>query len=96
MAEYLLLIQGNAKSDATEDEWHQFLVAAQESGVFRGGSEIGERLLIGDADSMKSTDHVAGYMRFDSEDRQQILDLLERHPVVTHGGTVELCELPRS
>jgi hypothetical protein len=45
---------------------------------------------------MESTDHVVGYMRFDSEDRQPILDLLEKHPVLLHGGTVELCELPRS
>ena len=33
---------------------------------------------------------------FDSANRQQILDLLEKHPVVIHGGSVELCELPES
>jgi hypothetical protein len=33
-------------------------------------------------------------MRFDSEDKQQIIDLLEKHPVVIHGGSAELCEMP--
>ncbi len=96
MAQYILLIQGNTKSKPTEQEWQEFFTAAEERGVFRGGSEIGERVCVGDAESMQSTDHVVGYMGFDCDDRQQILDLLERHPVVMHGGSVELCELPKS
>ena len=96
MAQYILLIQGNAKSKATEEEWNQFFTSAQESGIFRGGSEIGERIRVGGTDSMRSTDHIVGYMRFDSEDKQQILTLLERHPVILHGGSVELCEMPNS
>jgi hypothetical protein len=35
-------------------------------------------------------------MRFDSEDKQKIIDLLASHPVVVHGGSVELCEMPES
>ena len=96
MAQYILLIQGNAKSEATEKEWDQFFTAAQESGAFQGGSAIGERSIVGNQDSIKSTEHIVGYMRFDSEDKQEILDLLEKHPVVIHGGSVELCELPDS
>ena len=96
MAQYILLIQGNAKSEATEEEWNRFFAAAQQSGVFRGGSEIGERSVVGDADSFKSTEHVVGYMRFDSDDKQKILDLLEEHPVVRHGGSTELYEMPGS
>jgi hypothetical protein len=30
-------------------------------------------------------------MRFESDDKLVILSLLELHPVVLHGGTVELC-----
>lgn len=96
MTQYILLIQGNTKSKATEQEWQEFFTAAEESDVFRGGSEIGERVCAGDAGSMQSTDHVVGYMRFDCDDRQQILALLERHPAVMHGGSVELCALPES
>lgn len=96
MTPYILLIHGNTKSAPTEEESNQFFAAARESGMFQGGSEIGRRTALGDVASMESTDHVVGYMRFDSEDRQPILDLLEKHPVLLHGGTVELCELPRS
>ncbi len=94
MTQYILLVQGNVKSVATEEEWNRFFTAAEQSGVFRGGSEIGERSVVGDADSVKSTEHVVGYMRFDSDDKQQVLDVLEEHPVVLHGGSIELCEMP--
>jgi hypothetical protein len=51
---------------------------------------------VGDQVSARSSAHIVGYMRFDSDDKQIILDLLNVHPVVLHGGTVELCELPKS
>jgi len=96
MTQYILLIQGNTTSESTLEEWQAFFAAACGSGLFRGGSEIGNRMVVGDAQSAKSTDHIVGYMRFDADDKQQILDVLEKHPVVMHGGSVELCELPVS
>ena len=96
MTEYILLIQGNETSATTSGEWDEFFSAARASGLFRGGSEIGRRMLIGDARSAKSTAHIVGYMRFDAEDEQKVIDLLAKHPVVRHGGSVELCELPES
>ncbi|MBX3415890.1 MAG: hypothetical protein KF708_24630 [Pirellulales bacterium] len=96
MTQYILLIQGNLKSDSTPEEWETFFTAAHESGLFKGGSEIGKRMVIGDAQSAQPTDHIVGYMRFDSDDKQKILGLLEKHPTVIHGGSVELCEMPNS
>lgn len=96
MPQYILLIHGNLKSAPTSAEWEAFFEAARLSGHFRGGSEIGERVLLGDVRSAKPTDPIVGYMRFDSDNQQQILDLLEKHPVVLHGGTVELCEMVES
>jgi hypothetical protein len=96
MPQYILLIQSNLKSEPTAEEWDAFLSAAQQSGMFKGGSEIGKRLVVGDSSSAESTEHIVGYMRFDSDDKQKILDLLEGHPVVVHGGSIELCELPQS
>lgn len=93
MTQYLLLIQGNATSPTTPAEWDQFFAAARASGLFQGGSAVGQREVIGDTTSARSTAHVTGYMRFDSTDKQPLLDLLKLHPVVLHGGTVELCEL---
>jgi len=96
MTQYILLIQGNLKSHSTPEEWDAFFKAAHESGLFRGGSEIGSRTVVGNAAAAQPTDHIVAYMRFDSDDKQRILDLLEKHPVIIHGGSAELCEMPES
>ena len=76
MTQYILLIQGNVTSETTGEEWERFFVAARESGIFKGGSEIGEREVVGDERSAKSTEHIVGFMRFDAEDKRPVLDLL--------------------
>lgn len=96
MHEYLLLIHGNEKTATTAAEWDQFFAAAHASGAFSGGSEVGKRELFGDTASARTSDHIVGYMRFDTTDKPMLLELLKKHPVVLHGGTVELCELPKS
>ena len=96
MTQYLLLIHGNSTSAASAEEWEQFFHVASEGGLFKGGSEIGDRTVIGEPDTAKSTEHIVGFMRFDAEVKDSILRLLEQHPVVAHGGTVELCEMPKS
>lgn len=96
MTQYILLIQDNTKTESTSEDWERFLTLARQSGMFQGGSEIGSRMIVGDVTSAKSTDHMVGYMRFDSDDKQKLLDLLQQHPVILHGGSVELCELPKS
>lgn len=96
MNQYILLIQGNAKSATSAEEWERFFTTARDSEMFRGGSEIGNRIVVGDSESAQSSEHIVGYMRFDSEDKAKILDLLKSHPVVMHGGSVELCEMPKS
>jgi hypothetical protein len=52
--------------------------------------------MLGRLQEMPSSLHLAGYMRFDTDDKPRLLQLLAQHPVVVHGGTVELCELPKS
>ncbi len=96
MNQYLLLIQNNQQTESTAEEWEQFFAAAKSSGTFAGGSEIGDREVLGDPHSAQSTAHIGGYMRFDSDDREAVIELLKLHPVVLHGGSVELCELPKS
>ena len=96
MNEYLLLIHNNAKSRATAAEWELFIQGASASGFFAGGSEVGARTLIGNQATANITHQVVGYMRFTTDDRPKLLALLETHPVVRHGGTVELCELPKT
>lgn len=94
--QFLLLIHGDAKSSPTQDEWTTFFSLAEASGMFRGGSELGSRELIGDKGSASSSAYVAGFMRFDADEHAALLNLLGSHPVVLHGGTVELYEMPMS
>ena len=96
MTQYLLLIHRNAKRKPTPDDWEKFVTAAKASGLLRGGSELGDRLLVGDTQSVQPTSHIGGYMRFDAEEKSKLLELLQIHPVVAGGGTIELCEMPRS
>ncbi|MDF3055872.1 MAG: hypothetical protein K0R17_87 [Rariglobus sp.] len=96
MTQYILLIHSNTTTEASTDEWNQFFTEAQASGLFKGGSAIGDRIIVGNTQSAKPSDHIVGYMRFDADDKQKLLALLNRHPVVVHGGAVELCELPKS
>jgi len=94
--QYLLLIQNNATSVTTPAAWDRFFAAAEASGLFKGGSALGERVVIGDPQSAQSTKHIGGFMRFDTDNRAKLLELLQLHPVVLHGGSVELCEMPRT
>ena len=96
MKQYLLLIHPPGETIPSSDEWEDFFEAAHESGTFRGGSEVGNSELIGPDQGAKLSNRLAGYMRFDSDEPNQIRELLKLHPVVVHGGTVELCELPES
>lgn len=96
MTQYLLLIQNNLTSSTTAEEWTTFFSAVHSSGMFKGGSEIGDRTRLGNGTTAQSTDHVVAYMRFDSDDKEKLLSLVNQHPVILHGGTVELCELPKS
>lgn len=94
--QYLLLIHRDTQSAPTAQEWTAFFSRAEATGLFRGGSELGARELVGEGSMALSTAHVAGYMRFDAEDKVALLDLLKTHPVVLHGGSVELCEMPET
>ncbi len=96
MTQYILLIHNNVTSDTTEEEWHRFFTVAQESGLFKGGSEIGKSEVIGNTQMAASSQHITGYMRFDAPAKAALLELLKLHPVVLHGGSVELCEMPKS
>lgn len=96
MTQFIVLIQGNQTSDPTPEEWADFFAIARQSCWFKGGSAIGERIVVGDVVSAKPTDHIVGYMRFDADDRQGLLQLLKQLPSVSHGGSVELCEMPET
>jgi hypothetical protein len=94
--QYIALIHKHTDSSPTADEWDRFFGAAKATGMFKGGSEIGSRQTIGQKVVSDTTESVGGYMRFDSDDPARLNALLQDHPVVRHGGTIELCEMPKS
>jgi len=94
--EYILFIHKNTDSTTTREQWDEFFVAANESGMFLGGSEISNQIQIGNKPIQKITDNIGGFMRFESDDENAVLELLKKHPVILEGGTLELCEMPKS
>lgn len=93
--EYITFMHGNSDGKATEQEWNTFFELAGDSGLFRGGSAMGKRWTIG-KDADVASDGLAGYMRFDADSVDNLVALLNKHPTVLHGGTIEICELPKT
>ena len=94
--QYLVLVHDNTSTQPTDDEWTEFIQVAVASGLFRGGSAVGARQQLGAEADPAACAWLTGFMRFDAEEREPLLELLERHPTVVHGGTIELCELPKT
>lgn len=94
--EYILFIHNNTDIKATPEQWDEFFIAAKDSGTFQGGSEISNQYQIGNKSVSRITNNIVGVMRFESNDKNKILALLEKHPVYLQGGTLELCEMPKT
>ena len=94
--QYIALIHKNTHTEPTSDEWSHFFEIAGETGMFQGGSAIGARHTLGRKKVPDTTQDIGGYMRFNSEDLDRLIKLLEEHPVIKHGGAIELCELPET
>lgn len=96
MKQYLLLIENNATTPIAPEQWTVFFERASASGVFKGGSELGATQTLGNTDTARPIDFLAGYMRFDAENKSYIAALLTEHPVVANGGSVHLIEMPKT
>lgn len=94
--QYLALIHKNSTTEPSEEEWRDFFRLARDSGMFKGGSALGGAVAIGNCDNNDSTKTIGGFMRFDSENVNQIEELLKSHPVILHGGSIELREMTKS
>ena len=94
--EYILFIHGNTDTQTKAADWEHFFELAGSSGMFQGGSEIGKRIQLGNKDVTDTTESIVGYMRFESDSVEAVKKLLDDHPVLKNGGTLELCELPQT
>ena len=91
--QYILFIHNNAQAGA--DEWESFFQKARTSGMFSGGSEIDNRLILGARREPMVSESIGGVMHFETTDKNALLQLLEEHPLLVNGGTLELCEMPK-
>ena len=93
--EYIVFIHNNTDKETADEQWHSFFSLATDSGIFQGGSEIYNPLSIGNKTIPNITDNIAGFMRFETKDKNKLLTLLENHPVIIEGGSLEICEMPK-
>lgn len=94
--EYILFIHNNVEAPAEPEQWEKFFTAARKSAVFSGGSEIANRVQVGSKQVDDITHTIGGFMRFETNNVNEIHELLMLHPIYLQGGTLELCEMPKS
>jgi hypothetical protein len=96
MAEYILFMHNDVVAD-DQGAWESYLRTLKQSGVFEGGSEIGEGLCVRKAGAPPPiTEHLAGYIRVNVLTIDHAKSLLAGNPHFEAGGTVEIRELPRT
>ena len=94
--QYIAFIYNNAQKPTTQKQWDTFFIAANKSGLFTGGSEIEKGVQIGAKTQQLISDTIVGQLRFEVRDIKQLHELLALHPVLIEGGTLELCEMPKT
>jgi len=96
MADYILIMHDDAAGD-DPNAWDSYLQTLKQSGVFEGGSAIGDGICVrkrGTAPDI--TRHLAGYIRVTAATIEDAKSLLAGNPHFEAGGTVEIRELPRT
>jgi hypothetical protein len=95
MAEYIFLMHDDADGDETA--WEPYLRKLKQSGVFEGGSAIGDGVCARKSGTLPAvTAHLTGYIRVAADSLEQAQSLLIGNPHFEAGGTVEIRELPRT
>lgn len=96
MAEFLILMHGDAPRGADPGAWDPYFARLRELGVFDGGSAIGTGAVYRKgADPASVTEQLTGYIRVRAESLEAARDLVQGNPVFEAGGTVEIRALPR-
>ena len=95
MADFIFLHHDDG-ADANVD-WEPYLSRLRETGVFQGGSAIGDGACFRKGGrAPEPTAHIGGYIRVQADSLQSAQALLRGNPVFESGGTVEIRELPRN
>lgn len=97
MHDYLLLMHDDAtQSDNTADAWGVYLAKLRATGLFDGGSSIGDGVCMNKAGSAANvSSHLVGFLRIRAHDLDHARELVLGNPVFEAGGTVEIRDLPK-
>src|SRR4051794_467390 len=96
MNEYLLLMHAGAPGEPAHT-WPAYLATLQATGVFEGGSAIGDGISVSKAGGAVNNNArpLVGHIRVRPESLAGAQSLLAGNPVFEGGGTVEIRELTR-
>ncbi len=96
MNDYMILMHDDGTSPAPAGSWEAYFSALRESGVFQGGSAIGEGIVLRNGRPPGAVAaHLTGYVRITAESLSAAQVWVARNPVYLSGGTVEVRHLPR-
>lgn len=89
MADFMLLLHGDAGRDIDPAAWDAYFAALSQSGCFDGGSSIGagETFRHGGNPAPVSA-HLEGFIRVRAADLAEARRWIEGNPVYLAGGTV--------
>lgn len=92
MPDYIAFMHSSPAAATAPEDWQEFFTLARHSGMFQGGSALGDPCLLGAAPPTGPAP-IAGFMRFRAPTLEAVRQLLTLHPQVRGGGAVELREL---
>jgi hypothetical protein len=92
-----MLMHNDVESQTQPQEWDHYISRLRSSGSFGGGSSIGKGIGFKKGTASEAISHwLGGYMILTAETLDDAKALVEGNPVLLHGGTVEVRDLPRS
>lgn len=95
MADFLLLMHGDATIPEDDALWEAYFERLHASGKFRGGSSIGAGAAFrktGEPGAVSG--HLVGYIKVEASNLEAAREWVIGNPVYDAGGTVEVRELP--
>lgn len=88
MADFMMIM----KESGGDGDWLTYINKLQESGMFRGGSILGNGINICKIDENQPCT-VTGFMRFEADNIAEVKALVAGNPNYESGGHIEILEL---
>ena len=95
MADFILLMHGDAAAETSFADWDAYITGLNKAGVMKGGSAIGPGASMRKSGAAAPlSDDIVGYLRLVADDLPHARTMVAGNPVYEAGGTVEIRELP--